>query len=71
MSWYTQINEEARVAYLLVLTEKIIDQVTEGYHDARKTFDMCWKWVEEKKYDSGDLYIVFDNEEDRRSIHVL
>ncbi|MBA4601721.1 Imm6 family immunity protein [Thermoactinomyces mirandus] len=64
MRWYTNINEEARVAYLLVLTEKIIDQVTEGYNEARKTIDMCWKWIEEKKYDGGDLYTVFDNEDD-------
>ncbi|MBA4548796.1 hypothetical protein H1R82_10955 [Thermoactinomyces intermedius] len=64
MSWYTQINEEARVAYLLSLTEKILDQVTKGPADARKTIDMCWVWVEEKKYDGGDLYSVFDNEED-------
>ncbi|MBA4601727.1 Imm6 family immunity protein [Thermoactinomyces mirandus] len=64
MRWYTNINEEARVAYLLVLTEKIIDQVTEGYNEARKTIDMCWKWLEEKKYDGDDLYTVFDNEDD-------
>ncbi|MBA4601377.1 Imm6 family immunity protein [Thermoactinomyces mirandus] len=64
MEWYMNINEEARVAYLLVLTEKIIDKVTEGYNEATKTIDMCWKWVEEKKYDGGDLYIVFDNEDD-------
>jgi Immunity protein Imm6 len=64
MRWYTNINEEARVAYLLVLTEKIIDQITEGYNEARKTINMCWKWVEEKKYDGGDLYFIFDNEDD-------
>jgi hypothetical protein len=58
------INEDARVAYLLALTEKIIDQVTEGYNDARQAIDKCWKWVEEKKYDGADLYLVFVNEED-------
>ncbi|MGI6475040.1 MAG: Imm6 family immunity protein [Thermoactinomyces vulgaris] len=64
VSWYTQISEEARVAYLLSLTEKILEQVTKGTADARKTVDMCWAWVEEKKYDGGDLYSIFVNEED-------
>ena len=64
LRWYMNISEEARVAYLLILTEKIVDQVTEGYNEARKTIDMCWEWVEEKKYDGVDLYTVFDNEDD-------
>ncbi|MBH8605822.1 Imm6 family immunity protein [Thermoactinomyces sp. CICC 10522] len=64
MAWYMNINEDAKVGFLLALTEKMIDQVTEGYNDARKGIDKCWKWVEEKKYDGVDLYLIFDNEED-------
>ena len=35
MQWYMNINSEAGVAYLLCLTEKIINQVAEGKKDVR------------------------------------
>jgi regulator of RNase E activity RraB len=63
MEWYMNINEEARVAYLLCLTEKIINQVAEGKNDVRNAINMCWEWVEEKKYHADDIYEVFVNDE--------
>ncbi|MBA4551230.1 hypothetical protein H1043_05555 [Thermoactinomyces vulgaris] len=63
MQWYMNINSEAGVAYLLCLTEKIINQVAEGKKDVRKAISMCWGWVEEKKHHADDIYEVFVNDE--------
>jgi hypothetical protein len=66
MGWYEKINEDAKAAYVLTLTEKIIDQTKkyEWYPLVREMTDMCWEWVEEKKYGADDLYERFDDEDD-------
>jgi hypothetical protein len=64
MEWIMNVNADARVAYLLTLTEKVMDKIEneEGYHQARKAIDMCWDWVEGKKH-GGDFYLMLDNED--------
>lgn len=66
MEWIKNIKMDARVAYLLTLTEKLMDKLKneDGYKQARKSLDMCWEWVEERKYSGDELYIMLDNEED-------
>jgi hypothetical protein len=66
MEWVENVNSDARVAYLLALTEKIIDQIEneEGYIQTRKTIDMCWDWVEEKIHGGDALYDMLENEDD-------
>ncbi|MBA4549428.1 hypothetical protein H1R82_13230 [Thermoactinomyces intermedius] len=66
MSWFLKIHEDAKSAYLLALTEKLIDKIRgkEGFQQVRKTIDMCWEWVEEKKHEGDDIYFEFDNEND-------
>jgi hypothetical protein len=66
MEWIMNVNVDARVAYYLLLTEKVMDQLDneEGYLQARKTIDMCWDWVKDKKYSGDDLYLMLDNEDD-------
>ncbi|MBA4496438.1 Imm6 family immunity protein [Paenactinomyces guangxiensis] len=66
MEWYKNVNADAKVAYLLTLTEKIMDQTKncEWYHLVRKMMDMCWEWVEEKKHSADELYERFDDEDD-------
>lgn len=65
MEWLENASSDAKVAYLLTLTEKIMHQIEsyKWYGFARKTIDMCWEWVEEKKHNGDDLYLRIDNEE--------
>ena len=66
MSWYDHISEDAKAAYVLCLSEKIL-VLTKKYswhHLIRNMLDMCWEWVEEKKHGADDLYFQFDDEED-------
>lgn len=64
MEWVNQINIDARIAYLLALTEKIINKIQkyEWYIQVREAVDMCWEWVEEKKHSDDDLYEKMDHE---------
>jgi len=66
MEWYKNVNADAKVAYLLTLTEKIMVKTKnyEWYHLVRKMMDMCWEWVEEKKHSGDELYERFDDEDD-------
>ncbi|SFJ64842.1 Imm6 family immunity protein [Thermoflavimicrobium dichotomicum] len=66
MEWYQNVNADAKVAYLLTLTEKIMDKIEnyEWYHLVRKMMDMCWEWVEEKKHSGDELHERFDDEDD-------
>lgn len=66
MKWYENVNEDAKVAYVLTLTEKILDQTKnyEWHYLVRRIMDMCWEWVEEKKYSADDIYYEFDDEDD-------
>lgn len=65
MEWLIGVHTDARAAFLLALTEKVIDQIDleEGYQKARETLNMCWDWVEEKKHQGSDLYHMLENEE--------
>ncbi|MBA4601713.1 Imm6 family immunity protein [Thermoactinomyces mirandus] len=57
MEWYESVNVDAKVAYLLTLTEKIMDktEIYNWYYLVKKAIDMCWEWVEEKKH-SGMIF---------------
>ncbi len=66
VEWYKKVNMDAKAAYLLTLTEKMMHQ-TERYHWyslTRKTMDMCWEWLEEKKHSGDGLYLRIDNDVD-------
>ncbi|SEM68416.1 Imm6 family immunity protein [Lihuaxuella thermophila] len=66
MEWYINVNTDAKVAYVLTLTEKITEKTRnyEWYHLVRRMIDMCWEWVEEKKHSGDELYERFDDEDD-------
>ena len=66
MKWYKKVNTDAKAAYLLALSEKILYNISgcEWFQEAREAMDMCWEWVEGKKYGADDLYYQFDDEED-------
>ena len=66
MEWMEIVSPDAKAAYLLTLTEKMMVHI-ERYHWyglARKALDMCWEWVEEKKHHGDDLYLRIDNDVD-------
>ena len=66
IAWYEHLSEDAKAAYVLCLSEKIL-VLTRSYpwHQLiRNMMDMCWEWVEGKKYGADDLYYQFDDEED-------
>lgn len=66
MIWYDNISVDAKVAYILTLTEKLVEQTKnyEWYGLIRRVLNMCWEWVEEKKYEADDIYYEFDDEDD-------
>jgi Immunity protein Imm6 len=66
MEWLEKLSSDAKVAYLLTLTEKMMHQI-EKYHWyglARNVMDMCWEWLEEKKHHGDELYLRIDNDVD-------
>ena len=66
MKWISNVHDDAGPAYLLALTEKLINRLkgTKGYPQLKKTIGMCWEWVEKKKHSADDIYFEFDNEND-------
>jgi len=65
MEWVKNVNADARAAYVLTLSEKIMGKIEnyEWFHPVRETMDLCWEWVEEKKHSGDDLYLRVDNED--------
>ncbi|MBA4603412.1 Imm6 family immunity protein [Thermoactinomyces mirandus] len=66
MKWVENVSADAKVAYLLTLTEKIMNKIEnyKWYDLARKSIDMCWEWVEKKMQSGDELYLRLDNETD-------
>nr|WP_255518436.1 Imm6 family immunity protein [Thermoactinomyces sp. CICC 10522] len=72
VKWYENVNEDAKVAYLLTLTEKVMGKIEsyEWYHIVRKSIGMCWEWVEEKKHSGDELYENIENEDEEGLIFI-
>jgi hypothetical protein len=65
--WYEKVNMDAKAAYFLALSEKILDWLApyEHWHSiARNTLDMCWEWVEAKMHDSYAMYDELADEDE-------
>jgi hypothetical protein len=64
VKWYKKVNTDAKAAYLLALSEKILYNISdcEWFQEAREAMDMCWEWVEEKKHTSLGLYETLDRD---------
>jgi hypothetical protein len=65
--WYQKVNMDAKVAYYLTLSEKILEQLAFGDDwDAviRRSINLCWEWVEAKKYDSYAMYDELADEDE-------
>lgn len=66
MEWIKNVNPDAKVAYVLTLTEKLSDQTKnyEWHYLIRRVLNMCWEWVEEKKHSGDELFYEFDDEDE-------
>jgi ATP-dependent protease HslVU (ClpYQ) peptidase subunit len=65
--WYEKVNMDAKAAYFLALSEKILDKLApyENWHSiARKTLDLCWEWVEDKRVDEDEIYMKVNDEDE-------
>jgi Immunity protein Imm6 len=65
--WYVKVNIDAKAAYFLALSEKILDKLApyENWHSiARKTLDLCWEWVEDKRVDEDEIYMKVNDEDE-------
>lgn len=58
----TQLPSVAQVAYLLALSEKIIQKLSgsNGYEKALEALKACWDWVETKRVSGDCLYAFLD-----------
>ncbi|MBH8601505.1 Imm6 family immunity protein [Thermoactinomyces sp. CICC 23799] len=67
MHWYNYVNDDAKVAFVLTLTERVIDKLVNyrWYSQIRETMNMCWEWVEGKKYRGDELYDQLEDDEDQ------
>jgi hypothetical protein len=67
MKWYKIVNMDAKAAYYLTLSERLLDKLTpydDWYQIVKRTMDLCWRWVEEKKVSGYDLYMEVDDEDE-------
>jgi hypothetical protein len=66
VEWYKKVNMDARAAYFLALSEKVLDKLTkfDWFPAIRKSMDLCWKWIEEKKLSGLDMYLEIDDEDE-------
>ncbi|MBH8602598.1 Imm6 family immunity protein [Thermoactinomyces sp. CICC 23799] len=67
MEWYKKVNMDARAAYYLTLSEKLLDKLTpydDWFPTVKRTIDLCWEWVEEKRLDGYDIYMEADDEDE-------
>jgi hypothetical protein len=58
----TQLRSDAQVAYLLTLSETIIQKLSgsDGYEKASEALKACWDWVETKRVSGDCLYDFLD-----------
>ncbi len=63
--WYKKVNMDAKAAYYLALSEKVLDKLAgyDWFSTVRKSMDMCWEWTENKKGDSYHMYLELADED--------
>ena len=72
MKWYDKVNEDSKSAFLLTMTERVLDSIEnyDWYPIVRTSMDACWEWVEEKKHHGDDLYENVENEDEEGLIFI-
>lgn len=63
METFYNISADAKVVYLLSLSDLIIDNISdsEGYELAIEALKKCWEWVRFKNVKADDLYHYLEN----------
>lgn len=63
MGKFENLNVDAKIVYLLSLSEVIIDNISglEGYEVAVEALEKCWEWVRYKNVEASELYHCLEN----------
>ncbi|OMF94229.1 Imm6 family immunity protein [Paenibacillus sp. FSL R7-0337] len=63
MNRFDNLNVDAKVFYLLSLSELVINKISksEGYEVAVESMEKCWEWVEFKNVEAHQLYLYLEN----------
>ncbi|OPX42925.1 hypothetical protein CLHUN_32490 [Ruminiclostridium hungatei] len=63
MNQFDNLSVDAKVTYLLSLTELIISNISnsEGYDVAVESIEKCWEWVKFKNIEPHNLYHYLEN----------
>ncbi|MGJ7913483.1 Imm6 family immunity protein [Neobacillus sp. LXY-1] len=63
MNRFDNLNADAKVVYLLSLSELIIDKISqsEGYEIAVESLQKGWEWVKSKNIEAYSLYLYLEN----------
>lgn len=70
---FERINSDAKVAYVLGLCEKVINNLSDskGFEEARDSLNACWEWLEKKEINADDLYWYLENVDDTGVITIM
>jgi len=66
MNQFNDLSVDARIIYLLSMSELIISDISEseGYEIVVESIEKCWEWVELKSIAAYDLYLYLENMDD-------
>lgn len=63
MNQFESLSVDAKVVYLLILSDLIIDNISnsEGYKVAVESLEKCWEWLNNKNIKAYNLYLYLEN----------
>ncbi|RAS80058.1 hypothetical protein A4U60_15385 [Priestia endophytica] len=63
MNQFNSLSVDARVVYLLSLSELIISNISQsaGYKIAVESLEEAWKWIKFKNIEAHRLYLYLEN----------
>ena len=63
MNRFNNLSEDAKVVYLLSLSDLIIDKISksEGFEVAVESLEKAWEWLKFKNIDASNLYLYLEN----------
>ncbi len=63
MNRFNNLSEDAKIVYLLSLSDLIIDKISksEGFEVAVEPLEKAWEWLKLKDVDASSLYLYLEN----------
>lgn len=63
MNRFNNLSEDAKVVYLLSLSDLIIDKISkyEGFEVAVESLEKAWEWLKFNNIDASNLYLYLEN----------